>query len=98
MATITDKTTVRLNVQALEKEQCNFDLASDTQLAATIGISVTQLWRAKLPIEDPRHNSPGPTFIAGVINAFGGPFEKYFFLDKIVRPRNGDEVESVSSA
>jgi ABC-type thiamine transport system substrate-binding protein len=80
-----EKGTVRLNVQALEKEQDNFELASDTQLAATIGVSVTQLWRAKLPIEDPRHNSPGPAFIAGVINAFGGPFEKYFFLDKIVR-------------
>ncbi len=82
------KITVRLNVEALEKEQQRRGIVSDTELAASIGVSVTQLWRAKLPVDDPRHNSPGPTFIAGVINAFDGPFEKFFFLEKVVRPRN----------
>jgi hypothetical protein len=82
------KVTVRLNVEALEREQQKRGIANDTQLAAKIGVSVTQLWRAKLPVDDPRHNSPGPTFIAGVINAFGGPFEKFFFLEKVVRGRN----------
>ncbi|TQK41924.1 hypothetical protein FB479_11625 [Brevibacillus sp. AG162] len=81
------KVTVRLNVKALEKEQEKLRV-NDTQLAAMIGVSVTQIWRAKLPVEDHRHNSPGPTFIAGVINAFGGPFEKYFFLQKVLRGRN----------
>lgn len=93
-----DKVTVRLNIKALEKEQEDLDLISDTQLAATIGVSVTQLWRAKLPVEDPRHNSPGPSFIAGVISAFGGPFEKFFFLDKIVRDRNISNLENKPSA
>lgn len=83
-----NKKTVRLNVDKLEEEQKKHNISSDTQMAAKIGVSVTQLWRAKLPIQDPRHNSPGPTFIAGVIKAFGGPFEKYFFLDEIVRGRN----------
>lgn len=85
------KQTVRLNIKALEKAQLEHDLNSDTELAAKIGVSVTQIWRSKLPIEDPRHNSPGPTFIAGVLTAFGGTFEKYFFLDKVVRKRNKDE-------
>jgi hypothetical protein len=82
------KVTVRLNVEALEKEQQKRGIINDTQLAAAIGVSVTQLWRAKLPVDDPRHNSPGPAFIAGVINAFGGPFEKFFFLERVVRVRN----------
>ncbi len=82
------KVTVRLNVEALEKEQQKRGIINDTQLAAAIGVSVTQLWRAKLPVDDPRHNSPGPAFIAGVINAFGGPFEKFFFLERVVRSRN----------
>jgi hypothetical protein len=82
------KATVRLNVDALEEEQKKRNITSDTELAATIGVSVTQVWRAKLPVTDPRHNSPGPAFIAGVINAFGGPFEKFFFLDEVVRTRN----------
>lgn len=82
-----DRVTVRLNVKALEEEQATMKV-NDTQLAAMIGVSVTQIWRVKLPVEDPRHNSPGPAFIAGVINAFGGPFEKYFFLQKVLRGRN----------
>lgn len=82
------KWTVRLNVEKLENEQKNRELSNDTQMAALIGVSQTQLWRAKLPVSDPRHNSPGPSFIAGVIRAFGGPFEKYFFLDEVVRERN----------
>jgi hypothetical protein len=93
-----NKVIVRLNVKALEQEQVNLDVISDTQLAAIIGVSVTQLWRAKLPVEDPRHNSPGPSFIAGVISAFGGPFEKFFFLDKVVRSRNVSNLESKPSA
>jgi hypothetical protein len=82
------KPTIRLNTKALEEARIKHNLTSDTELAAKIGVSLTQLWRTKLAIEDPRHNSPGPFFIAGVIAAFGGPFEKYFFLDKVVRERN----------
>jgi hypothetical protein len=85
------KHTIRLNVKALEKEQKARNITSDTELAALIGVSVTQLWRAKLPVDDPRHNSPGPSFIAGVLSAFGGPFEKYFFLSKVVRARKTDK-------
>ena len=81
------KTVVRLRNEILEQEQIKHDL-SDTELASSIGVSVTQIWRVKLPINDTRHNSPGNGFIAGVLNAFGGPFEKYFFLDKAVRVRN----------
>ncbi|MED4783472.1 hypothetical protein [Brevibacillus choshinensis] len=84
--------TVRLNVEALELEQKKHGYMNDTQLAAAIGVSVTQLWRAKLPVDDDRHNSPGPAFIGGVINAFGGPFEKYFFLEKVVRVRTSNSA------
>ncbi|MBU8908551.1 hypothetical protein [Desertibacillus haloalkaliphilus] len=82
------KSTVRLNVTALEEEKEKRKINSDTELAALIGVSVTQVWRAKLPVNDPRHNSPGPSFIAGVLNAFNSPFEKFFFLDKVMRGRN----------
>lgn len=80
--------TIGLKVDELKRVQEQNGLDSDAQLAAKIGVSVTQIWRAKLPVDDPRHNSPGPSFIAGVIGAFGGPFEKYFFLTKVVRGRN----------
>lgn len=88
--------TVRLNVSALEEAQKAEGIENDTQLAAKIGVSVTQVWRAKLPVEDPRHNSPGPAFIAGVIQAFGGPFERFFFLSKVVRERNGSGEQSAA--
>lgn len=87
------KSTVRLNVKALEKEKEKHEILSDTELAAMIGVSTTQIWRATLPVADPRHNSPGPIFIAGVLKAFGGPFEKYFFLDEVIRGR----IKKVSS-
>jgi hypothetical protein len=86
------KQTVRLNNKALENAQKELGINSDTELAAKIGVSVTQIWRAKLPVDDPRHNSPGPQFIAGVLSAFNGTFEKYFFLDNVVRVRNSNEV------
>lgn len=81
------KVTVRLNIKALEEEKVKKGFTSDTELAAAIGVSVTQIWRAKLPVEDPRHNSPGPAFIAGVLKAFDVPFEKLFFLDEVIRRR-----------
>lgn len=86
------KFTVRLNVKELEKAQKRHGFMSDTELAAAIGVSVTQIWRAKLPVEDHRHNSPGSSFIAGVLKAFGEPFEKYFFLDEVVRGRNKNRI------
>lgn len=88
---IVAKYEVRLNVKALEKEQRDRGL-SDTELAALIGVSLTQVWRAKLPAEDPRRNSPGSSFIAGVLNAFAGNFEKYFFLSNVVRERNREDL------
>jgi hypothetical protein len=90
------KAVIRLNTSALEEEQRKHNISSDTELAARIGVSVTQIWRAKLSVEDPRHNSPGSVFIAGVIGAFGGPFEKYFFLEKVVRERNNNEQTSTA--
>lgn len=83
-----NKLTVRLNVDALDKQMRLKGITNDTELAALIGVSVTQIWRAKLPVEDGRHNSPGPVFIAGVVNAFEGKFEDFFFLDNVLRPRN----------
>ncbi|MBO1003158.1 hypothetical protein [Pseudogracilibacillus auburnensis] len=76
-----EKPIIRLNTQEFMKAANDHKLNNDTQLAAKIGVSVTQVWRAKLPTDDPRHNTPGTAFIAGVLLAFGGPFEKFFFLD-----------------
>lgn len=82
------KYTVRLNVKELMKAQIDKDISSDTELAAVIGVSLTQIWRAKLPISDPRHNDPGPAFIAGVLKTFGSDFDRFFFLDEVIRERN----------
>jgi hypothetical protein len=72
---------IRLKPKELMKAAIDKDIGSDTALAAAIGVSVTQIWRAKLPADDPRHNAPGANFIAGVLTAFDGTFEQFFFLE-----------------
>ncbi|CRF28814.1 Uncharacterised protein [Mycobacterium tuberculosis] len=81
------KYTVRLKVDALMKAANEKNLVTDTELAAAIGVSSTQIWRAKLPVGHPRHNAPGTSFIAGVLAVFGGPFDRFFFLDEVIRER-----------
>ena len=76
-----EKPVIRLNTQELLKAAMEHDLTNDTQIAAKLGVSVTQLWRVKLPVSNPQHNSPGTGFIAGVLTAFDAPFEEFFFLD-----------------
>ncbi|MBU8567602.1 hypothetical protein KM914_14355 [Virgibacillus pantothenticus] len=82
------KYVIRLNTKEFMKATLEHEITSDTELAAKIGVSVTQVWRAKLPSDDPRHNTPGTSFIAGVLKAFDGPFERFFFLDEVLRGRN----------
>lgn len=76
------KITIRLNKKELRKAAIDSDLETRAQIAERIGVTVTQLYRACLSPEHPNYNSPGPTFIAGVLIAFGEPFERFFFLDK----------------
>lgn len=53
----------------------------DNELAKKMNISTTQLWRVRLPDEDPRHNDPGQDFVAGALKAFPSKkFEDLFFL------------------
>lgn len=47
-----------------------------------MGVSATQFWRVKLPPDDARYTIPGNPFIAGVLDVFGGPFERFFYLDE----------------
>lgn len=75
------KPTIKLNTQEFMKAAIEHELDNDTQIAAKLGVSVSQLWRVKLPESHPQHNAPGTSFIAGVLSAFGGPFERFFFLD-----------------
>ncbi|MFS1514593.1 hypothetical protein VQL36_19500 [Chengkuizengella sp. SCS-71B] len=88
--------TVRLNVKELMRAMTEFGIESDVELAAKLGISKTQVWRAKLPINDDRHNSPGPIFIAGVLKAFGGPFERFFVTDELKNTKVEEKKVSVS--
>lgn len=81
------KCVIRLNTKELMKATIDIDIKNDTELAALIGVSVTQMWRAKLPTDDSRYNAPGTSFIAGVLSAFDGPFERFFFLDGVIRGR-----------
>jgi hypothetical protein len=75
------KAAIRLNEKELRKAAIDKDLETNAQIAEAIGVSVSQLWRSSLPIDDPRYNAPGQTFIAGVLKAFGEPFERFFFLE-----------------
>lgn len=81
MSKKTKKPTIRLNTKELMKAAIDLDLENDTQIAAKLGVSVSQLWRVKLPESNPKHNAPGTSFIAGVLSTFGGPFERFFFLE-----------------
>jgi len=84
---MTKKSAIRLNYKEILKAAIDKELDTDSKIAAAIGVSVTQLWRAKLPIDDPRYNSPGSNFIAGVLKTFDGPFERFFFLEVDIRGR-----------
>lgn len=76
------KKVIRLRVKELMKAQIDMEIHNDAILAEMMGVSYSQIWRAKLPTNDERHNTPGNHFIAGVINLFGGPFERFFYLDE----------------
>lgn len=86
------KPAIRLKTDAFMSAAIERGLENNTQIAAALGVSVTQVWRAMLPVSDPRHNSPGTAFIAGVLTVFGGPFERFFFVDSSLRGRNKNAV------
>lgn len=75
------KNKIRLNIKELRKAAIDRNLETNAQIAEAIGVSASTLWRSMLPVDDPRYNAPGQSFIAGVIAAFGEPFERFFFLD-----------------
>jgi hypothetical protein len=77
-----EKHAIRLNKNEFKKAAIDHNLENNTQIAKAIGVSVTQIWRASLSPENPRYNAPGPAFIAGVLKAFGEPFERFFFLEE----------------
>lgn len=61
---------------------------TDTEISRLINISTTQLWRVRLPDNDPRHNDPGTDFVAGTLRAFPHKkFEDLFFLAVPLRAR-----------
>lgn len=77
---MSDRKVIRLKVKELMKAQVEMDVPTDAALAQMVGVSTTQVWRAKLPPTDKRHNTPGVQFIAGVLSAFNEPFEKFFYV------------------
>lgn len=77
------KKIIRLKVKELMKAQIDKGIPTDAALAQEIGISASQVWRAKLPTSDSRYNAPGNQFIAGVIGAFQGKFEDFFYVDEV---------------
>lgn len=70
---------------------------TDQETAERMGVSAVQLWRVRLPDNDPRHNDPGKDFIAGTLVAFEKKFEELFFLDVDLRTRNEIAVTLVSA-
>lgn len=87
-----ERAAIRLNENELKKAAIDYNLETNGQIAEAIGVSVTQLWRATLPVGDSRYNAPGENFIAGVLTVFGGPFERFFFLDKNVANATKQEL------
>ncbi|WP_175490528.1 hypothetical protein [Pelosinus propionicus] len=68
---------------------------TDGELAIKMGVSTTQIWRARLPDEDHRHNDPGGEFIAGALAAFPYlEFNDLFFLVNDLRARKNEEIKS----
>lgn len=74
---------IRLKVKELMKAQIDQDIPTDVALARVIGVSPSQVWRAKLPPDDERYNAPGVQFIAGVLGAFDSNFEKFFSVESV---------------
>lgn len=74
---------IRLKVKELMKAQIDRDISTDAALAKRIGVSPSQVWRAKLPPDDGRHNAPGVQFIAGVLGAFESTFEEFFYVEDL---------------
>lgn len=65
---------------------------TDQQFAEFIGISRSQLWRAKMPASDKRF-SLGNDFVAAVLNALEGKkFEELFFLGDVSHECDRREV------
>lgn len=77
------KKVIRLKVKELMKAQIEKDIPTDSALAKQIGVSPSQVWRAKLPPDDVRHNAPGVQFIAGVLGAFEANFENFFYVEDV---------------
>ncbi|MGX4583334.1 hypothetical protein [Paenibacillus chitinolyticus] len=77
------KYVVRLKVKEFLEAQDRKNIATEKELASKMKIAPSQLWRAKLPVEDENYNSPGNQFIAGVLKVFGGNFQDYFYIDEI---------------
>lgn len=63
------------------KAQIDLDIKTDAQLAEKMGISPSQVWRAKLKSDHAQYSVPGNQFIAGVMSVFGGPFDRYFYIE-----------------
>lgn len=88
-----EKVAIRLNENELRKAAIDHNLETNAQIAHAIGVSPSQLWRATLEPADPRYNAPGQSFIAGVLKAFGEPFERFFFLAEKVASSKQNEVK-----
>lgn len=87
------KTVIRLNKNALLHAAIDNNLKTNAEIAKKIGVSAAQLYRAQLPEDNPQYSSPGAGFISGVLHAFGGPFERFFFLDEVLRGRHENKEE-----
>lgn len=75
---------VRLKVKELMKAQIDEEIKSDAELAHKMGVSVSQVWRAKLGRDDERRNNPGAQFIAGILAVFKGHFEDFFYIEEVI--------------
>ncbi len=77
------KTVIRLNTKELMKAQIDLEIKTDADLAAKMGLSPSQISRAKLNPKDDRYSAPGNHFIASVLAVFQEPFEKFFYLENV---------------
>lgn len=82
------KAAIRLNKKELKKAAIDLNLETDAQIAEAIGVSKWMLSRVFNEIQP-----PSSAFIAGVLRAFGEPFDRFFFSDESVVNATTRDVE-----
>jgi hypothetical protein len=86
-----EETQVRVLLKPGVLDEVQKDLSmTDQDFSEHLGVSRSQLWRAKLPPDDKRF-SLGQDFIAKTLTKLKMPFDEVFFLDSMSHMCDGEQ-------